>query len=111
MKKYGRTIIMGIAMLVMTMGIAYACNAFRASEEARVEALALKPNQIGYTVTLSENGGRYTSYLLLTPRGFERCEGDKNRHHSINVYMSKGLYGKELMPLDKAIEFLNNYRY
>lgn len=81
------------------------------SSSASAEVEQLQPNQIGYYFIVSENSGRYTSYLLLTPRGFERCEGDKNLIHSLEVYREKSLYGKELMPLNKALNIVSDYRY
>lgn len=99
-KSIKENLIVGIVLVVLFIGI----TIYRNTRPAEVE---LKPNQVGYSFIVSTNSGRYNSYLLVTPRGkFERCEGDKNLSTSIRTYQKSDMYGKEVMPLDAAIDFV-----
>lgn len=100
MKQVKENLIVGFILMVIFIGITIYRN-------TRPEEVELKPNQVGFSLIISTNSGRYNSYLLVTPRGtFERCEGDKNLTASINRYRKSGIYGQEVMPLEAAIDFV-----
>lgn len=102
-KSIKENLVVGLILMVIFIGITIYRNTRTVEEET------LKPNQVGYSFIISTNSGRYNSYLLVTPRGkFERCEGDKNLTASLHKYLDNGTYGKEVMPLDAAIDFVAN---
>lgn len=100
MKQVKENLVIGLILMMVFVGLTIYRN-------TRSEEVELKPNEVGYHFVVSTNSGRYNSYLLVTPRGkFERCEGDKNLTASLHKYLDNGTYGKEVMPLEAAIDFV-----
>lgn len=96
-----KKILLGLMVVVSLVG----CGKVKEEEKE------LQPNQVGYSITVSDNGGRYYSYLLNTPRGYERCEGDRNLMNSLNVYIDNGTYGTVNYTEEEAEKILNEYGF
>lgn len=109
-KELVKTVLIVIVFAVAIIGNAkHKEYAYKQTMEYKVSQL--KENQIGYHVWLETDTDRYISYLLLTPRGYERVEGDHNLQHSLEVYEENGTFGKQFkdMTIEEAQAFLDNY--